>query len=135
MMHPGDRCDAGQPTPGADDHLAVHLLAQDAVGGADVLDAFGGDGGGLEPEPGRAHRLGGLGHDPVGGVPPVDQRKVEADEFEVQAEQLWVQDPEGLLEQLLAGLVALEDDDGDRGLRPAGHQRLDAGPSPKLGGL
>ena len=51
VIDAGDRPDdARDAPPGADDHLAVDLLAQDAVGGADVVLALGRDGRGLQAE-------------------------------------------------------------------------------------
>src|SRR4051794_12248505 len=47
---------------GADDHLAVDLLAQDAVGRADVVGALGRDRGRLDRQAALANRGGGLGH-------------------------------------------------------------------------
>ena len=68
----------------------------------------------LRPRPGVAHRGGGLDHDLVGGRSPVLQREVEALELELEPEQAGIEDAQRLLEQLLAGLVALEDHDLDR---------------------
>ena len=51
------RRDARDAPAGADDHLAVDLLAQDAVGAADVVGALGRDRGRLEAEARLAHRL------------------------------------------------------------------------------
>ena len=36
-VHAAERDDAGDPAAGADDHLAADLLAEDAVGRADVV--------------------------------------------------------------------------------------------------
>ena len=51
---------------------------------------------------------------PLRGRPAVLQREVVALELEVEAEQIGVQDPDRLLEQLLAGLVTLQHDDRER---------------------
>ena len=109
---------AGDPPAGADDHLAVDLLAQDAVRRADVVVALGRDRRGLDPEAGLAHRGGGLGDDAVVGLAPVLEREVVALELELEAADVGVEHAQRLLEQLLAGLVALEDDDPQR--RPSG---------------
>src|SRR5205823_3582922 len=50
-----DRRDARDTAAGADDHLAVDLLAQDAVGAAHVVLALGRDRGGLDAVAGLAH--------------------------------------------------------------------------------
>ena len=59
------------------------------------------------------------------------------DELELDTEQLGIEHPHGLLEQLLAGLVALEDDDL-QGVRHGrgGYPRLPHGPGePELLGV
>ena len=106
--------DARDPPAGADDHLAVDLLAQDPVRGADVVLALGRDRRGLQPEAGLAHRPRGLVDDLVARLAPLLEREVVVVELELDPEQLGVEHPHGLLEQLLAGLVALEDDDLQR---------------------
>ena len=71
-MHAGDRPDhARDPPAGADDHLAVDLLAQDPVRGADVVLALGRDRRRLEPEAGLAHGARGLVDDLVAGLAPL----------------------------------------------------------------
>ena len=109
--------DARDPPAHAHDDLAVDLLAQDPVRGADVVLALGRDRRGLQPEARLAHRARGLVDDLVAGLAPLLQREVVRVELELHAEDRRVQDPDGLLEQLLAGLVALEDDD----LQGVGH--------------
>ena len=113
-MDAGDRRHAGEPASGADDDLSVDLLAQDSVRRADIVLALGGDRGRLEPEAGLAHRPGGLGDDLVGRGAPALEREVEALELYLHAEERRIEQPERLLEELLSGLVALEDDDLDR---------------------
>ena len=102
---------ARDPPAGADDHLAVDLLAEDPVRRADVVLALGRDGRRLQPEAGLAHRARRLVDDLVARLTPLLEPEVEVLELERHAEQFRVEHPHGLLEQFLAGLVALEDDD------------------------
>ena len=55
-MDARDRRHAGDPAAGADDHLAVDVLAQDPVGRADVVGALGRDRRGLQPVARLGHR-------------------------------------------------------------------------------
>ncbi len=115
IVHAGHRPDrARDPPAGAHDHLAVDRLAQDPVGGADVVGALGRDRGGLEPEAGSAHRRGRLGHAFVGGCAPALERQVVVLELDGRAADVGIEHADRLLEQLLAGLVAVEDDDSQR---------------------
>ncbi len=68
----------------------------------------------LSPKPALAHRRGRLVDDLVVGLAPVVEGEIVAVELELEAEDLGVEHPEGLLEQLLPGLVALEDRDRQR---------------------
>ena len=104
----------GNAAAGADDDLAVDLLAQDAVRGADVVAALGRDRRRLEAVAGVAHRARRLVDDLVGGRAARLEREVVAHEVELHPEDVGIEDAERLLEQLLAGLVALEDDDPQR---------------------
>ena len=112
VVDAGHRGHAGDAAPGADDHLAVDRLAQDAVGAADVVRALGRDRGRLEAEAG-------LGHAPAAAAmttslsvrAPVVERQVVVLELDLHAGDAGVEHAQGLLEQLLAGLVSLEDDD------------------------
>jgi hypothetical protein len=113
-VHARDRRHAGDPATGADDHLPADLLAQDAVGGADVVLALGRDRGRLDAEAGLAHGARGVVDDLVAGRAPLLEREVEALQLDVDADDARVEHPERLLEQLLAGFVALQDGDGER---------------------
>ena len=113
-MHAGDRRHAREAPAGPDDHLAVDLLAQDAVGRPDVARALGRDRGCLQSQARHEHRLGGLGHDLVAGRPSMAKREVEALELELDSQQPRIQEAHRLLQQLLAGLVALHHHDLDR---------------------
>ena len=64
-VHAAERHDAGDPPPGADDHLAADLLAEDPVRRADVVAPLGRDRRGLQAEAVLADRRGGLVHDLV----------------------------------------------------------------------
>ncbi len=141
VVDAGDRRHSGQPPAGADDHLAVDLLAQDPVRAAHVLGALGGDRRRLQAEPRLRERPRGLVHDAVLRGPPVLQREVEAAQLQRQPDHLRVNHVQRLLEQLLAGLVALEDDylqrlhsaDPDRAL-PAGGDHVQGDRASRTGG-
>ena len=74
----------------------------------------------LRPKPGGLHGLRRLGHARVVGLPPALEGEVVALQGDVEPEELRVEHAQRLLEELLAGLVALEDDDleGLLGHRP-----------------
>ncbi len=122
VVDAGDRRHARDAAAGADDHLAVDLLAEDAVRRADVVGALGRDRRGLDAEAGRAHRDGGLVDDGVVRRPAVLEREVEVLELERQTRHLRVEHADGLVEQLLAGLVTFE----DRDLQRLGHAADDS---------
>ena len=111
VVHAAERHDAGDPAAGADDHLAADLLAQDPVRRADAVARLGRHGRRLQPEAVLADRRGSLVHDPVLRRTPALEREVEARELELETDHVGREHPERLLEQLLARLVALEDDD------------------------
>ena len=106
-----ERRDAGDPPSGADDHPAADLLAKDAVRRADVAAPLRRDRGGFQPEPVLADGRGGLVHDAVVGLAAPLEREVEPRELELDADHVGREHAEALLQELLAGLVALEDDD------------------------
>ena len=83
-VNAAERHDAGNASPGADDHLAADLLAQDAVRRADVVAALRGDRRRLQAEPVLADRAGRVMHDPVLGLPPGLEREVEPGEIELE---------------------------------------------------
>ena len=114
-VHAAERHDAGDAPAGAHDDLAADLLAQDAVRRADVARALGRDRRGLQAEPVLADRAGGLVDDRVLRRAPTLEREVEADEARARRRSRPGRAPQGLLEQLLPGLVALEHDDGLHG--------------------
>src|SRR5207237_7271500 len=99
------------PAARPDDHLAADLLAEDAVGGADVVAPFGRDRRRLEAESGLSDRCRGLVDDAVLGRAAALEREVEARELEPEPGDLGVEDAQRLLEQLLARLVPLEHHD------------------------
>ncbi len=84
---------------------------QDAIGASDVPRLLRGDRGRLEPQPRLTHRRCSISHHPIRSGTAILERQVEAHEFQVEAEHLWGEDPQSLLEQLLAGLIALAHDD------------------------
>ena len=117
-MDAAERDDAGDPAPGADDHLAADLLAQDPVRRADVVAALGRDRRRLEAEPVLADRPRGLVHDLVLRRAPVLEREVVARELELDPDHVRLERAEPFLEQLLPGLVTFEHDN-----RPRIHRR------------
>ena len=98
------------PTRPHDDR-AVHAFAQDAIRTADVAGRLGRDGGRLEPQARFPHGGGGLADDLVGGGAPIAEGQVEPDQVDIEPEDCGVEHPQGLIEQLLPGLVAVADDD------------------------
>ena len=102
----------GMRLPGAQDHLAADPLAQQRVGAAHVAGRLGRDGGRLDAEAALDHGVGGLEHDRVVGGAAVLQREVEAAQLELDPDDLGRDHAQRLLEELLTGLVALEDGDG-----------------------
>jgi hypothetical protein len=110
-VHAAERHDAREAPARANDHLAADLLAQDPVRRAHVVARLGCDRGALQPEPVPPNRRRGLVHDLVPGCTAVLERQVEARQVDRDPDHVRREDPNRLLEQLLAGLVALEDDD------------------------
>ena len=72
---------------------------------------LGRDGRRLEPQPGFANRRGGLVDDAVLRLAPRGEREVEARQLELEPDHVRGENAQRFLEQLLAGLVALEHDD------------------------
>ena len=122
-VHAGERHDARDPAARADDHLAVDLLAQDPVGRADVVPTLGSDRRALQAEAVLADRRGRLRDHGVLRRAAVLEREVEALQLELDADHVGRERAQRFVEQLLPGLVALEDGDGlgghSRGLFPA----------------
>src|SRR3954465_5438175 len=87
---------------------------RDGVRRPDVVLALGRDRGRLEPEAGLTHRAGGLVDAGVVRRAPVFEREVVALELDLALDHLRSEHPQRLLEQLLAGLVALQHDDRER---------------------
>jgi hypothetical protein len=114
-VDPAERHDAGDPAAGADDHLPADLLAKDPVGRADVAGALRRDRRRLQSQATLANRRGRFVDDSVLGGPAALQREVEADEAELEADDVGLERAHRFLEQLLPGLVALEDGDGQHG--------------------
>ena len=119
---------AGGATPGdaptgPDDDRPADALAQDAVGAPDVAGRLRGDGGRLEPQARLAHGGRGLADHGVGRGTAVLEREVEPHQLEVEPEHVGVEDPQRLVEQLLAGLVAVADDDLPAGDTRSGSRR------------
>ncbi len=116
--HDGDRRvdaadgeDTRDPSPGADDHLAADVLAEDPVRRPDIVTTLRGHRRGLESEPVRRDRARRLVHDLVRRLASLPEREVEPRQRELEPEHLVLQDAKGGLEQLLPGLVSFENDD------------------------
>ena len=78
----------------------------------------------LQPEARGTHRVGRLGDHRVRGLAAMFEREVECLQLELHVDDVRVDHPERLVEQLLAGLVATQDDDG--GHRQSVRRHLDA---------
>src|SRR3982074_1649190 len=99
-MDAGERPDAWDSPPRADDHASVDLLAQDGVRAAHVAGAFGGDGGGFDSETELAKRLRGLEDNLVPGLAALLQREVEVLLGDLKPEHVGLQQAQCLAEQL-----------------------------------
>ena len=108
-VHAAERDDAGNAAPGADDDLPADLLAEDQVRRADVSAPLGRDGRGLQAEPVPADRRRRVVDDGVLRGAAVREREVVARKLELDAGDVGREHAERLLEQLLPGVVALED--------------------------
>src|SRR5258708_28708001 len=114
----GQRPDAWDAAPGPHDQAAVDVLAQDGVRAADVAASFWRDGRRLDPEPELAQRLGGGEHDLVAGPAALLEREVEVTLLDRQPDHVRLEEAQRLEEQLLPGLVAVQDGNGWCGHRP-----------------
>ena len=117
-MDAGQWPDPGYPPARAHDHPAVDRLPQDGIGAAHVGRALGRDGGRLDPEATLPEGGGRLVHDLVAGLATVRQGQVEVALGDLEADDILRQQSPGLEQQLLAGLVAVEDCHG------RGHGRI-----------
>ena len=108
-VDPADGPDAREPAPGADDDLAINLLAQNRVGAADVTRRLGRDRRGLQAETVLAHGPGRFVDDLVVSRPTMLERQVVPFKRQVDADHRGIQHAQGLLEEFLPGLVALHD--------------------------
>ena len=88
----------------------VDRLPDQAIGAADVIRSLGRDRRRLDPEPRLRHGRRRLGADLVLRPPPVLEGEIEALEFDLQPDHLRIDHAQGLVEQLLPGLVALQHD-------------------------
>src|SRR5579864_3468133 len=107
----GDRDDSGDAAAGADDDLPADLLAQDPIRRADAAALLGRDRRRLQAEPVLSDRSRTLVRDAVLRLDAPLEREVETRELELHSDHVRPENAQRLLEQLLAGLVALEDDD------------------------
>ena len=111
-VHPGERAHSRDPAARADDHLPVDLLAQDRVRAPDVAGSLGGYGRRLQAVPVFAKRAGGIQDDLVPGFAAPLEGEVEVEPFDLEADDVRVEQPDGLPQQLLPRLVAVKHDDG-----------------------
>ena len=114
-MRAADRDDAGDPPAGADDHVAADLLAEDAVRAADVACALGGHGRRFQAEPGLADRGAASCTTAFSVARRYSSERSKRGSSSSKPDHVGRENAEGLLQQLLAGLVPFEHDDG-RGL-------------------
>ena len=110
-MDAADRHDPRNAPPRADDHLAADLLTEDPIWRADVVTTLWGDRCRLQPKPVRTDGGRRLVDDRVLRRAPFFEREIETRELELHPDHAGSEDAQGLLEQLLARLIALEDDD------------------------
>ena len=109
-----DRGHPGNPPAGAYDHVPADLLPEDAIWAADVVGSLRRDRRRLEAEARLDDGARGLVDDLILRPASRLQRQVEVRELELEADDLGGENPQGLREQLLAGLVAFEDGDRPR---------------------
>ena len=119
-MPPNGR-DAGDPAAGADDDLAVDLLAEDPVGRADVVGGLGGDVAALTPRPEARIARAASWTTALPVARRCSSERSKRSRASGDADDVLVEDADRLLEELLARLVALEDGDDDG----IGHMRRD----------
>jgi hypothetical protein len=103
--------DTGNAAPGSDDDAPADLLAKDSVRRADVALLLRGDRRRLQAEAVLADGRRGVVHDLVLRLSALLQREVEARELELDADDVRRQHAKRLLEELLSGLVSLQNDD------------------------
>src|SRR5262249_16808673 len=117
-MDSGQGPDARDAPAGADDDPAVDLLAQDCVRAADVPCPLRGDRRRLDPEAELAESRRRLEDTFVTGAPPLLQGQVEVAHLDTEPQDVRFEEPQRLSQQLLAGLVAVQDGDGRARHRP-----------------
>ena len=109
-VNAAERHNAGNASPGADDHLAADLLAEDPVRRADVLRPSGVTVAAFRPSP--CSRIAWAASCTTRSrSPPVLEREVEPWEIELDADHVRREDAQGLFEQLLPGFVPFEHHD------------------------
>jgi hypothetical protein len=94
-----------------EDHCPVDACPQDGVRRAHVIRILWGYGCGLYAESRFLHRRRRFMYDVILGSPAVLQREIVPLEIKIQTRYRWVQNAKRLLQELLAGLVALHYDD------------------------
>ena len=110
-MHAAERHYSGDPPAGPDDHLSPDLLAENPVRRADVAKPLRRNRRRLQPQAVLPDRGGGLVDDRVLRRAPRLEGEIEARQIQLDADHVRSDDPERLLEQFLAGLVAFEHHD------------------------
>ena len=116
--HDHDRMDDGRrwghardTPPRPHDDRAAHALPQNAIRTADVAGRLGVMVAALSPKPVSRMAAAASRTTSLARRPPVSEREVEPEQFEVEAEDAGIEHPQRLVEQLLPGLVAIADDD------------------------
>jgi len=111
-VDPRQRPHPGYAPPGPHDDPPVDLLAKDRVGAAHVARPFRRDRRRLQAESGLTQCFGGVDDDLVSGLPSPLEREVEVAPLHLKPEHIGLEQAEGLVEQLLAGLVAVQHNHG-----------------------
>ena len=108
----GDGPHARDAPSRAYDHGSIEFGAQDRVRRSDVAAAFGGNRCGLESQATVFHRDRRLVDDRVVGLTALLEREVVVNEVEFETDDARREDAERFHEEFLAGLIAVQDDDG-----------------------
>ena len=109
-MNSADGANARESATGSHDDARPDRIAKDSVGRTNVALAFRGDGRGFEPDVVSLQRVCGIEHHEVIGCAPVWKRKIVTFELELQSSHGWIEYAQCFDQQLLSGLIALEDD-------------------------
>ncbi len=98
--------------PGADNHFAVNLIAQNSIGAAHVTFDVRRNGSGFDAEAMNVQRFTGIDDDLVFCGAPLFQREVKRQKVKVIVNYIGIQDAQRFDQQFLSGLVALQNHNG-----------------------